>query len=242
MKKGQQMIWLVALAVTLGSVGVGYAAWSDTLRVDSTVTTGTQAYAFCQNSTYRAYWCDGGEKTPAAVTAEPQKGGDTVGLTVTDALQAQMLRTQSGYLRLESPIEPGDGNTLKASENPPEITAAPDGTAQAQAIPEAVTVCGVSCGEKALSAVSCPPLTFDVWRGTETVEGQLCAVVLLRPRQGAAPEKLALQLPWELLPAAGQDAVGRGKAVTADVRVRYELTVTCGVGQFNEPRGEGDLS
>lgn len=242
MKKGQQMIWLVALALTLGSVGVGYAAWSDTLRVDSTVTTGTQAYEFCRNSTYRAYWCDGAKKTPVAITAEPQKIGDTVGLSVTDALQAQMLRTQSGYLRLESPIEPGDGNTLKASENPPEITAAPDGTVQAQAIPEEVTVFGVSCGEKALAAVSCPPLTFDVWRGTETVEGQLCAVVLLRPRQGAVPEKLALQLPWELLPAEGKEAANKEKAVTADVRVRYELTVTCGVGQFNEPHGEGDLS
>lgn len=235
MKRGGRLILWTALALALSSVGVGYGAWSENLRVDTTVATAQQSYHFSAPESCRAYVCAGEEKTAVTLTAQPDH--EKTAVTVT-GVTSELLQKKDAYLRIECPIEAQDANSVPARECPPDKETAPVDTVAAAAVPAGLTVCGLPCDGAVVARLPVQTFHFDVWQGTETVAGQLRTVILLQPRAAELGTKVSLALPYDDLPAEGQKIADRGGKLTAEAQFTYTIPVSCVVSQFNEQGGQ----
>ena len=240
------LLLITVLAISIGMLGVGYAAWSRSLSVSGLFGTGSLSVIFDQGRAYSVTIVDAkgnpvgegarGNQIQYSLSEDKKQ----VDLTVSQALLADALIPAGRMLKLEYPLGLGDESTLRAVNL---YQARPD-----EASPESVEF-------KALDAVLCvegqdyllpdylnsfcQPLSFEVYRQVSMEYDHLIGTMYLRlseesRKQLKEPAVAAIEaerLPPELLPLVGASEGDESGFLEAQLKVNYSFLMPLYVGQ-----------
>lgn len=233
----------VAVAASLGVIGISYAAWSDTLHITQKLSTGMFQLAFSQDGQEYAAAIVNAEgdlmEDLPGVEAESADKGTSVEVTFQNGLPLDQL-LEGNMVKITCPLSKEDSVATDAKRYEADFTV-PWKTVELAPQTQSLVLDGCIYTADAIPAEYSAPLYFDVYRSFEGDEESLTGSLYFKLTDGSCRQiqKLphTIKVSEETLEADRTDTGSAASDVQDGVLVVYTCTVPVGLDQNNAEDG-----